>query len=162
VVHAGVNSWLKLQIRLVAAIKGFNRSWLSCKKKYKAILSEYKTDKRANEISGTDRKQECRWFNEMDEWHGSRASVRNQIPASATESWEDVIPSTPATPSTAATPSTVPTPSTQEKKKKIQEKIEILLEQVVGNSAALLTSFQESTNLLKNMDKNFAALIDKF
>ena len=54
--------WVKLQIRMVAGIRGFNRSWLSCKKKYKNILAEYRNDKRANEISGSDRKQECRWF----------------------------------------------------------------------------------------------------
>ena len=157
----GTNSWIKLQIRMVAAIKGFNRSWLSwlsCKKKYKTILNEYKTDKRANEISGSDRKQECKWFTEMDQWHGSRASVHNDIPASATESWtEDVIPSTPTMSQT-----TTSAPPTQEKKKKTQEKIETLLEQVVGNSGALLASFQESTAVLKNMDKNFAALIAKF
>ena len=39
----------------------------------------------------------------MDQWHGSRASVHNDIPASVTESWtEDVIPSVP-TPSQTIT-----------------------------------------------------------
>lgn len=56
----GMNAWVKLQVRMVAGIRGFNRTWLSCKKKYKTILAEYRNDKRANEISGTDRKQECR------------------------------------------------------------------------------------------------------
>jgi hypothetical protein len=79
-IFTGVNAWLKLQIRLVAAIKGFNRSCLSCKKKYKYILANNINDKRANEISGADRQQECRWFTEMDEWHDNTASVRNQIP----------------------------------------------------------------------------------
>lgn len=52
--------------------------------------------KKANEISDADTHQECRWFTEMDEWHSNTASVRNQIPASATESTlEDVISSTP-------------------------------------------------------------------
>jgi hypothetical protein len=36
-------------------------------KKYKTILNEYKIDKRANEISDSDRKQECKWFTEMDQ-----------------------------------------------------------------------------------------------
>ena len=45
-IFTSVNSWLKLQIRLVVAIKGFNRSWLSCKKNYKSILSDYKNDKK--------------------------------------------------------------------------------------------------------------------
>ena len=35
---------------MVAGIGGFNRTWLSCKKKYKAILKDYRNDKRANEI----------------------------------------------------------------------------------------------------------------
>ena len=107
-------------------------------KKYKTILNEYRTDKRANEILGKDRKQECKWFTQMDQWYGSRASVHNDIPASATKSsTEDVIPSTP-TPSQT----TISAPPTQEKKKETQEKIETLLEQVVGNSGALLASFQ--------------------
>ena len=119
----GTNSWIKLQIRMVAAIKGFNRTWLSCKKKYKTILSEYRTYKKENEISGSDRKQECKWFTEMDQWHRSRANVHNDIFASATKSWtENVIPSTPTLSQT-----TTSAPPTQEKKKKTQEKIETLL-----------------------------------
>jgi hypothetical protein len=35
------------------------------KKKYKFIISDYKNDKRANEILGADRHQECRWSIEM-------------------------------------------------------------------------------------------------
>ena len=57
IAYVGANSWIKLHIRMVAAIKNFNRSWLLYKKKYKTILNEYKTDKRASEISGSDRKQ---------------------------------------------------------------------------------------------------------
>ena len=52
-------------------------------KKYKTILNEYKTDKRANEILGSDRIHECKWFTEMNQCHGSKASVHNKIPASA-------------------------------------------------------------------------------
>jgi hypothetical protein len=58
-IFIGVNVWLKLQIQLVAAIKGFNRSRLSCKKKYKSILADYKNDKMANGVSCADRYQEC-------------------------------------------------------------------------------------------------------
>ena len=52
--------------------------------------------------------------------------------------------------------------SRKTRRKKIQEKIEFLLEHVVGNSRALLSSFKESTNIMKNMDRNFAALLEKF
>ena len=99
----------------------------------------------------------------MDEWYGSTTSVCNHIPASATESTlEDVIPSTPPSHTTTATTPNSTTTFIQDKKKKIQEKIELLLEQVVGNSGALLSSFQESINILKNMDRNFVALLEKF
>ena len=99
----------------------------------------------------------------MDEWHDSTASVRNQIPASVTESTpEDVIPSTPPSQTTTATTPNSTTTSTQDKKKKTQEKIELLLKQVVGNSKALLSSFQECTNILKNLDRNFVVLLKKF
>ena len=96
----------------------------------------------------------------MDEWHGS---LRNQIPASATESTpEDVIPSTSLSQTTTATTPNSTTTSTQDKKKRTQEKIRLLLEHVVGNSRAIFSLFQESTNILKNMDMNFAALLEKF
>lgn len=42
---------IKLQIRLIVAIKGFNHSWLSCKKKYKYILKSHKYDKKTNDVS---------------------------------------------------------------------------------------------------------------
>ena len=49
----------------------------------------------ANEVSGSNRKYEYKWFQEMDEWHGSWANVKDQVPTSATWSLEeDVIPST--------------------------------------------------------------------
>jgi hypothetical protein len=61
----------------------------------------------------------------MDQWHGNRTSIQNQIPTRATKSWqEDVVPSTP-TPSTQTT--TIFAPSTHDKKKKNQDKLENLL-----------------------------------
>jgi hypothetical protein len=100
----------------------------------------------------------------MNEWHGNTVSVHNQIPTSATESnFEDVIPSTPPYQTTTAlTPNSTTTSTQDNNKKKTQEKIELLLEHVAGNSGALLSSFQESINILKNMDRNFAALLEKF
>ena len=139
--------WIKLQIRMVAGIQGFNRSWLSCKKKYKNILAEYRNDKCANEISGSDRKQEYRWFDEMDTWNSKRASVHNQISASTQEGHETY--GTPPTTPNFFQPSPSTVPSTQDKKKKTQEKIEGFFQQVVGNSTILISTFQQSTELLK-------------
>jgi hypothetical protein len=75
---------------MVAAIRGFDHSWKSCKKKYKVVYTEYKNDKRANEISGSDRHQECKWFDQFDVWNSTHVCIRNQIPASATEDEDEV------------------------------------------------------------------------
>ena len=70
---------------MVEAIRGFEHSWKSCKKKYKIIYAEYKNDKRANEIFGSDRHQDCKWFDQLNVWNSTRACVKNQIPASVTK-----------------------------------------------------------------------------
>jgi hypothetical protein len=49
----------------------------------------------------------------------------------------------------------------QEKKKKFQDKLEGILEMVVSNSSSFLTTFQESTALLKNIDRHMAANLEK-
>ena len=118
--------WIKQQIQIVVEIQGFNCLWLSCKKNYKNILTDYKNDKRANEISGSDRKQKCRWFDEIDTWNSKCASAHNHTPASAQE--RDETCSTPTTTPENFQPSPSTTPSTREKKKKTQKKIEGILQ----------------------------------
>jgi hypothetical protein len=53
------------------------------------------------------------------------------------------------------------TPEQEKKKKKFQENLEIILENVVSNSSSILTFFQENTALLKNMDMHIAAILEK-
>lgn len=78
----------------MAAIKDFNCSWLSWKNKYEFLIKKYKIDKRANEVSRTDRIQEYKWYHKMDKWHDCMTIVHNHIVVSATNSWEqDFIPS---------------------------------------------------------------------
>jgi hypothetical protein len=147
---------LKVQARMVAPIRGFDWSWESCKKKYKVVCTEYKNDKRANEISGSDRHQECKWFDQLDVWNSTRACVRNQISASAMEG-EDESHEDKGSPELQE-PEVIPK---QEKKKKFQDKLEGILEKVVSNSSSFLTTFQESTTLLKNMDMHMATILEK-
>ena len=116
---------------MVAAIRGFNRSWESCKKKYKIIWTEYKNDKRANEISGSDRHQDCKWFEQLDVWNSTRACVKNQIPASATEGEsENEDKEASNLQDRDVTPK-------QTKRRKIKD----ILEQVVSNSSNFLATF---------------------
>ena len=136
---------------MVAAIRGFNRSWESCKKKYKIIWTEYKNDKRANEISGSDRHQDCKWFEQLDVWNSTRACVKNQIPASATEGESE---------NEDKEASNLQDQEVTPKQTK-RRKIEDILEQVVSNSFNFLATFQESTALLKNMDCYMARILEK-
>ena len=46
-----------MQIWLVIIIKGFNHSSWSYKKNYKFNMKQYMIDKRANEVSNSDKKQ---------------------------------------------------------------------------------------------------------
>jgi hypothetical protein len=147
---------LKVQGRTVAAIRGFDRSWESCKKKYKVVYTEYKNDKRAYEISGSDRHQECKWFDQLDVWNSTHACVKNQIPTSATKG-EDERHEDKGLPKLQE-PEVIPK---QEKKKKFQDKLKGILEKVVSNSSNFLTTFQESTALLKNMDRHMETILEK-
>jgi hypothetical protein len=91
----------------------------------------------------------------MDIWNNTCVSVKNAILASATERNEDLdSPSTPGTSPSSPLSSqiTSSTPKSQEKKKTNQEKMHGLLEQVISNSSTLISSFQQSMDLLKNMD----------
>lgn len=54
------------------------------------------------------------------------------------------------------------TKTPQDKKKRNQDKILGFLEQVVSSSSILISTFYQSTDLLKNIDTSFATLLDKF
>jgi 5-methylcytosine-specific restriction endonuclease McrBC GTP-binding regulatory subunit McrB len=144
-----MNTWIKLHARMVSSLRNFGRTWLACKKKYKTLLVEYKNDKRSNEISGHERR-ECQYYEQMDMWNGQRASVVNQMPASAQE--DDAQ---------HTTEQNSPASATKDKKKKFQDKMEGFLEQIVSNSSNLIASFQATTDLLKNMDAHMATLVQK-
>jgi hypothetical protein len=93
------------------------------------------------------------------------ASVKNAFPISAMARNEDLDnPSTSTiSPSSSLSLQIISSaPKVQQKRKTNKEKMHGLLEQVISNSTTLISSFQQSTNLLKNMDKNFAALLEKF
>ena len=135
------------------AIRGFDRSWKSCKKKYKTIYAEYKNDKRANKIYGSDRHQDCKWFDQLDVWNSTCACVKNQIPTSVTEGKDENDEDK----TSSDLQDRKVTPKQEKKKKKFQEN----LENVVSNSSSFLTTFQENTALLKNMDRHMANFFRK-
>ena len=145
----GQNAWLKVQVRMAAAFRGCTRTALSCKKKHRSLLSEYKNDKRLYDISGNDRHQQNKWFDHMDLWNGTRASVRNQIPASAQES---VMES--PTPDKASQHQTI-------QKKSKADRLEGYLEASIQNSKDMIDSFKSTSSLLRMMEGHMATLVQK-
>jgi hypothetical protein len=141
---------------MVATIRGFDRSWKSCKKKYKIMYTEYKIDKRANEISGTDRHQECKWFDKVHVWNSTHACVKNHISTSAMEGEDESHEDK----GSLELQELEDIPK-QEKEKKFQDKLERILEKVVSNSSSILTIVQENTDLLKNMDIHMETILEK-
>ena len=146
---------MKVEARMVATIWKFDRSWESCKEKYKVIYTKYKNDKRANEISGLDRHQECKWFDQLNVRNSTRACVKNQIPTSSSEDEDESHEDKGSL--ELQEPEVIP----KQEKKKFQDKLEGILENVVSNSSSFFTIFQESTTLLKNMDRHMATILKK-
>ena len=84
----------------------------------------------------------------MDLWNGTRASVSNQIPASAQESIQE---------------SPTPEKSVQIGGKKTKaDRLEGFLESVVKNSTDMIESFKSTSTLLSMMEAHMAALVNKF
>lgn len=118
ILGASMNSWIKFQACIVTRIRNFNCTWLSYKRKYRTILNDYRNEKRMNKVSRSDRKHECRWFDEMNISNNTCASVYNQIRVSAMEKdKDDITRSFPISSKTILSLKLVPT--IQEKKKEI-------------------------------------------
>ncbi len=81
------------------------------------------TNKRAKEVARTDRKQECRWCLEMDEWNGKRMSVQTQISTNDIESLEEGVITFTLTSNQGILIPTTATSFTQEERKKPEENI---------------------------------------
>ena len=63
---AGMDTWIRLQARMLAAFPGFSRTTEGCRKKFENIFKSYKEDKLANSISGNNR-HECKFYDSLDQ-----------------------------------------------------------------------------------------------
>ena len=61
----GVDTWIRLQARMLATIPGFSHTTEGCRKKFEKIFKSYKEDKLANSISGKNR-HECKFYDSLD------------------------------------------------------------------------------------------------
>jgi len=63
-----VDNWGLLYIELVVACLDFNRSSDACRKKWKKIYDDYKSDYDVNGISGNGRASKYKWYSLVDSY----------------------------------------------------------------------------------------------
>ncbi|MCO5547013.1 hypothetical protein L7F22_000453 [Adiantum nelumboides] len=73
-VKQGVNLWAKVATQLAVAYPDFDKDSEGCKKKFQAVLTQYKIDKTHNAIFDNDRRHTCRWYDVIDEYYHDRAT----------------------------------------------------------------------------------------
>ncbi|MCO5564835.1 hypothetical protein L7F22_018503 [Adiantum nelumboides] len=82
--NQGVNLWAKISTQLAATYPDFDKDSESCRKKFQAVLSQYRVDKAQNNISGNDRRHTYKWYDVVDEYYHDRATSTPFSHASST------------------------------------------------------------------------------
>ncbi|MCO5549171.1 hypothetical protein L7F22_002638 [Adiantum nelumboides] len=70
----GVNLWAKISTQLAATYLNFDKDSESCRKKFQAVLSQYRVNKAHNDVSGNDRRHTCKWYDVVNEYYHDRAT----------------------------------------------------------------------------------------
>ncbi|KAL3691434.1 hypothetical protein R1sor_005085 [Riccia sorocarpa] len=174
----GVNNWQRLHRRLSVAVRGFTKSWQSCKKKWQAEYKKYRTDKRFLNVSGNSRHITCKYFDVIDEAFKNRANVKKVIHGDAhlsdnpapVESPIDVMPGTAThgletgsvTPPSSGVVTVSPTLITRQDRKDAKRSTADRLCGLIGDIAKhSATIAQTSENFLKSFDTHMSNLIAK-
>ena len=82
---SGVDNWGVLQTQLVAICPDFNRSSDACRKKWKKLYDDYKSNYTANGTSGSERSSKCKYYSIIDSYMHDRANVLKHVHGSATD-----------------------------------------------------------------------------
>ena len=72
-----------LHTELVVACPDFNRSSDACRKKWKKIYDDYKSDYDVNGTNGNERASKCKWYALVDSYMHERANVMKHVHGSA-------------------------------------------------------------------------------
>lgn len=74
----GVDSWSNLHARMMAAVEGFNRTPIACKRKFNSLYKQYKDDKMTNNVSDSDR-NEYKFYECLDQWWHFNGHVMRHV-----------------------------------------------------------------------------------
>ena len=157
-----------LHTHLIAACPDFNRSSDACRKKWKKIYDDYKSDYTANGVSGNERASKSKYYSLVDSYMHDRANVLKHVHASAID--EDPNSVEHEVEAEQQDTTTVPQPAastSQEHGKKKTEKlatqqaIAIMAEQSVKLTTAVTDSEAAKLNLLQGMLATMNELVKK-
>jgi hypothetical protein len=72
----GVDTWATIALNIVAACPDFDKDAEACRQKSKKVMTLYQADKAQNAKSGHNRADSCPWFEQMDQFFGTKATVQ--------------------------------------------------------------------------------------
>jgi hypothetical protein len=81
----GVDNWGVLHTHLVAACPDFDRSSDACRKKWKKLYDDYKSDYNVNGTFGSQRASKSKYYPLIDIYMHDRVNVLRHVHASATD-----------------------------------------------------------------------------
>ena len=80
-----MDNWGVLHTHLVAACPDFDRSSDACRKKWKKVYDDYKSDYNLNGTSGSQRSSKSKYYLIIDSYMHDRANVYKHVHGSATD-----------------------------------------------------------------------------
>ncbi len=80
-----MDNWGVLHTHLVAHCPDFDRSSDACRKKWKKLYDDYKSNYTANGTSGSERSSKCKYYSIIDSYMHDRANVLKHVHGSATD-----------------------------------------------------------------------------
>jgi hypothetical protein len=80
----GVDTWAKIAVAIAAEYPDFDKDAEACRQKLKRVLKQYEGDKQTNERSGSGRANSCPFYEQLDAFFGTKATVNCTVRLSST------------------------------------------------------------------------------
>jgi hypothetical protein len=71
----GFDTWAEIAVAITAEYPEFDKDAEACRQKMKRVMKQYEGDKQTNERSGSGRANSCPFYEQMDAFFGTKATV---------------------------------------------------------------------------------------
>jgi hypothetical protein len=71
----GFDTWAKIAVAITAEYPDFDKDAEACRQKLKRVMKQYEGDKQTNEKSGSGRANSCPFYEQLDAFFGTKATV---------------------------------------------------------------------------------------